>query len=117
MADLNYIHSEETRVNWEKMPLILQMANIGSEVSRSLKWAEKGNQVRADKAIDRTLELFDLTIESHKTEPYLKEILIAREEFCDYFFGNNSWSTDPVKMQKYYDGFAMMHRLNHQLSA
>ena len=31
----------------------------------------------------------------------------AREEFCDYFHGN-SFQTDPTKMQKYYDDFALL---------
>lgn len=85
------------------------MGNIGSEVSRSLKWTAKGNIARAEKAIDRALELFDFTIEAN-IENYacLTEILMARDEFCDYFFGNNFYHTDPVKMQKYYDDFVVM---------
>ena len=88
------------------------MGNIGSEVSRSLKWAAKGNKARAAIAIDRALELFDFTISANvKNPPRLREVLIAREEFCDYFFNDNSWHTDPIKMQKYYDGFVMMTQL------
>lgn len=112
MATLTYIHSLETRQDWLTRSLAYQMGNIGSEVSRALKWTEKGNQARANKAIDRALELFDLTISANlKNHPCLTEILKAREEFCDYFFANNSWQTDSTKMQKYYDGFAMMERL------
>ena len=112
MADLKYIHCEDTRKSWGSHPITYQMGNIGSEVSRSLKWTEKGNQKRADTSIDRALELFDFTIAANQhNHPRLKEILIAREEFCDYFFNNNSWHTDPVKMQKYYDGFVMMEQL------
>ncbi len=88
------------------------MGNIGSEVSRSLKWSAQGNQKRANSAIDRALELFDFTIEANvKNHARLTEILKAREEFCDYFFGGNTWRTDPVRMQKYYDGFVMMEQL------
>lgn len=113
MAEVNYIHSIEARKDWQTRPITYQMGNIGSEVSRSLKWTEKGNQARADKAIDRALELFDFTIEANiKNHARLTEILKAREEFCDYFFGDNSYHTDPAKMQKYYDGFAIMYRLS-----
>ena len=112
MADLNFIHSKEARENWQKMLITMQMGNIGSEVSRALKWTEKGNEARAGSAIDRALELFDFTIESNIKNPArLTEILKAREEFCDYFFNQNSYHTDPVKMQKYYDGFVMIERL------
>jgi len=109
MAEVKYIHSEETRKNWQKQPITYQMGNIGSEVSRALKWTTKGNQQRADKAINRALELFDFTITANtKNHARLTEILKARDEFCDYFFNHNSYHTDPIKMQKYYDGFAIM---------
>lgn len=109
MAEVNYIHSAEARADWLTRPITYQMGNIGSEVSRSLNWTAKGNQARADKAIDRALELFDFTIEANAdNDGRLMEILKAREEFCDYFFNNNSYDTDPAKMQRYYDQFAIM---------
>lgn len=109
MDSVNYIHSAKLHDDWKSYHIAYQMGNIGSEVSRSLKWHEKGNQPRADKAIDRALELFDFTIEANiDNHARLTEILQARDEFCDYFFGGNSYSTDPAKMQKYYDDFAMM---------
>ena len=112
MAEVEYIHSVETRRDWQSRSITYQMGNIGSEVSRSLKWTAKGNQARADKAVDRALELFDFTIEANvKNHARLTEVLKAREEFCDYFFGGNTYHTDPVKMQRYYDGFVMMERL------
>ena len=115
MAKLNYIHSDEVRLNWGNYPITYQMGNIGSEVSRSLKWSAKGNIERANAAIDRALELFDFTIDANiNNHPRLHEILIAREEFCDYFFGNNSWHTNPIKMQKYYDGFVLIDRFKRQ---
>ena len=108
---MNYVHSEQTRQDWSNHPITYQMGNIGSEVSRALKWTVKNNQTRADKAIDRALELFDLTIADNvNNHARLTELLKAREEFCDYFFNNNTYHTDPFKMQKYYDGFVIMFR-------
>lgn len=113
MDQIKYIHSEELRKNWKNYSIAYQMGNIGSEVSRSLKWTEKGNEKRANSAIDRALELFDFTIEANvKNHARLTEILKAREEFCDYFFGGNTWKTNPSQMQKYYDGFVMMMQLS-----
>ena len=112
MDKVNYIHSTEAHDDWLSRPITYQMGNIGSEVSRALKWMQKGNKERADKAIDRALELFDFTIEANTNNHFrLTEVLKAREEFCDYFFNHNSCHTDPVKMQKYYDGFVMMEQL------
>ena len=111
MAEVKYIHSDELRQNWPSYPITYQMGNIGSEVSRSLKWTAKGKFDRAATAINRALELFDFTISANlKNSARLREVLIAREEFCDYFFGGNSWHTDPTKMQKYYDGFTMIEQ-------
>lgn len=113
MDRLNLIHSDDAHRDWLARPITYQMGNIGSEVSRSLKWSSKGNQQRANKAIDRALELFDFTIEANQyNHARLTELLKAREEFCDYFFNGNSWHTDPARMQKYYDGFAMIDQLN-----
>lgn len=112
MDNLNLIHDVSVYREWSMHPITYQMGNIGSEVSRSLKWSAKGNQPRTDKAVDRALELFDFTIEANKkNHARLTEILKAREEFCDYFFGGNSWNTNPIAMQKYYDGFTMMEQL------
>ncbi|MBR3131878.1 hypothetical protein IKG33_00480 [Candidatus Saccharibacteria bacterium] len=112
MDKINYIRGEDLKEKWGEYSIAYQMGNIGSEVSRSLKWTAKGNKQRANVAIDRALELFDFTINANiKNPPRLREVLIAREEFCDYFFNHNSWQTDPKRMQKYYDGFVMMERL------
>ncbi|MBR3386186.1 hypothetical protein IKG68_01270 [Candidatus Saccharibacteria bacterium] len=114
----NYIHSTEARSDWLTRPITYQMGNIGSEVSRSLRWTAKGNSARAAKAIDRALELFDFTIEANRhNHPRLTEILKAREEFCDYFFANNSYRTDPAKMQRYYDGFVMIEQFRPYTTA
>ena len=40
-------------------------------------------------------------------KPTSRADLIAQSEN----FNNNSWHTDPVRMQKYYDGFVMMEQL------
>ena len=112
MDSIGLIHGEDAYRDWLTRSITYQMGNIGSEVSRALKWGARGNQARADKAIDRALELFDFTIEANVgNHARLAEILMAREEFCDYFFGGNSFHTEPDKMQQYYDGFVMMEQL------
>ena len=88
---------------WKDYSLAYQMANIGSEVSRSIK--NQNKPARFIGAFNRALELFDLTIGCTKNPAELREICRAREEFCDYFNGN-SYNTDPTRMQRYYDQFA-----------
>lgn len=107
-ARTNFQHKELAEGRWGEIPFNLQMGNIGSEVSRSLKWREKGNEKRMDAAINRALELFDLSIRFNHDPAKLKELCRAREEFCDYFFGGNYFQTDPARMQRYYDQFVTM---------
>ena len=96
---------------WASYSLPFQLANIGSEVSRSIKNQNKPARFRG--AYERALELFDLTIFFLSKKPdstaRLREICRAREEFCDFFDGN-SMNTDPEKMQKYYDDFATLNQ-------
>lgn len=114
MDTVNCQHKGLADGEWGKMPFYLQMGNLGSEVSRSLKWFNK-NEKRFRVSFERALELFDFTIEVARDDEQasrvgkLKEVCRAREEFCDYFLGN-SWGTDPKKMMKYYDEFAIAGR-------
>lgn len=109
MDTLNCQHQALANGRWAELPFCLQMGNVGSEVSRSLKWFGK-NEKRFQTSFERALELFDLTIECNLTQPArLKEVCRAREEFCDYFMGN-SWHTQPDIMQRYYDQFAILGR-------
>lgn len=114
MAALIYQHPPELIARWPQESLAFQMGNIGSEVSRSLRWYGK-NEKRFWGACARALELFDLSIEAavaydrtHQWSNRTGELCRAREEFCDYFFGGNSWGTDPVAMQRYYDQFVSL---------
>ena len=71
---------------WIKMPLNKQIGNIGAEVSRLFYWKKQGNTKNADDALDRALELIDLTVfglqQEHKTTA-MREILRFREVLCD----------------------------------
>jgi len=101
-------HFEE---RWKGKSFEFQMANIGSEVYRALKY-EKTNPRRFKVFYNSALELFDFTIaalQEKKENAKLKEVCRAREEFCDYFNGN-SFHTDPKKMQAYYDQFVSLIR-------
>jgi len=88
---------------WQKLSLVEQMANIGSEVSRTLKWRNAADF--AKKAFERALELFDLTITDPKNKHRLKEIIRARELFSDYIVGDNLYNSSDIQWQKYFYNF------------
>ena len=104
-------HHQDLYQYWKKQSLPFQIANIGSEVSRSLK--NRNNPNRFQAAYARALELFDLTIKCETErghEAGITEISLAKAEFCDYF-NQNSFNTDPEKMMRYYDQFATLARV------
>lgn len=83
---------------WFKLNLVNQMANIGSEVFRAIKW-QSINAADSQKAFIRCLELFDLTINDPKNINRLKEISRAKELFCQWYLTQplddviaNSWN-------------------------
>lgn len=110
----NFFHKTLAEGRWFTFSLCEQMGNIGSEVGRALNWHKNGEKERQDKAIDRALELFDLTLQDprwKKTPCRLKEISRAREIFGDFFFDNEYQST-PENLEKYFYWFAVAARKN-----
>lgn len=94
---------------WVAMPFREQMANIGSEVSRAIRWKGKGKTDRMIGAFDRCLELTDLTIAAQYGERR-RELLRSREVLCDFFLGENEYLSTDEQIQRYYDSFAVMAR-------
>lgn len=75
---------------WASLSLAEQMANIGSEVGRSVKWLSKGKKDMADSAYLRALDLIDLTISRGRPgqsgrDALLKELLRARDCYTEAF--------------------------------
>jgi len=71
-------HSRDLEMQWGQLSLAKQLANVGSEVSRMIKWRGKDDEI-AERAFERMLELIDLTLRSHKKKATLKEVARARE--------------------------------------
>ena len=100
---------------WREMPLVEQMANIGSEVGRTRKWTEKGNQRMAESAFLRALDLIDATIQTGRygldsRGALLKEILRARDLFAESY--NSSDCQTLSYLDKYFGQFALAVRRN-----
>jgi len=92
------------------------MANIGSEVERGITWRNKNketlvsrfaqnNDEYSQKAIERALELLNLTIASQQKQKKLKELTRLHELLVDYFFGQNQYSSTDKLWQKYFYAF------------
>jgi len=61
-------------------------------------------------ALERTLELFDLTIADPKLVHRLKEISRSREVVCDFLVGDNQYGSTARSLEAYFLPFALAAR-------
>ncbi len=109
---MNPQHKELASGRWEKLSFCEQMANVGSEVERTIRWRNKNNLDYSQQAFDRVLELLDLTISSQKKNwNRLKELTRVREILADYFQFDNIYSSTDASWQKYFLNFNYAARL------
>ena len=103
------IHAKLAAGRWFELTLLEQLGNIGSEVSRAIRWRGRDEKLFMG-AIERTLELFDLTLSDPRWRGRRKEIARAREVLCDIVFGPNSHSTTLEDLDRYFTHFAIAAR-------
>ncbi|MGI8657204.1 MAG: hypothetical protein ACR2K4_00320 [Candidatus Limnocylindria bacterium] len=92
---------------WATLTLVEQLANIGSEVGRA---RAQGNEQRLAPALDRALELFDLTLADDRWRARLKEIARSREVACDFLVGVNVYRSTAGSLEAYFLPFAVAAR-------
>lgn len=85
------------------------MGNIGSEIHRLVTSKDK-DQAKFDSALDRALELIDLTLSDPRWKKGYKEIARVREVLCDICFGENEYDTSLEVLDEYFFQFALMAR-------
>ncbi|OGF64165.1 hypothetical protein A2661_00260 [Candidatus Giovannonibacteria bacterium RIFCSPHIGHO2_01_FULL_45_24] len=107
----NFIyHKELASGGWSRFSLAEQLGNIGSEVSRADNWQAKDKKLY-DGAVERALELFDLTLEDKRWRGRLIEIARAREVFCDAISGGREYKSSLEDLEKYFLQFASASRM------
>lgn len=103
------IHAESA-VRWGTLTLMTQLAHVGSEVERTIRAHEAGRIERFDAALNRALELFDLTASDSRWRGRRRiEILRAREEFCRLFFDEPP-AGSAAGLRRYFLAFAVAAR-------
>ncbi len=105
-------HQELAAGRWFRFSLVEQLANAGSEVERALNWRQRGNAEYSTKAIERALELLDLTIADARHRGRLKELTRVREVLVDYFYADNRYGSSPARWRTYFNAFARAARAN-----
>ncbi len=53
-----------------------QLANVGCDIERTIRWRNKGNTEFSKKAFERALELLDFTKQDPKNKSSRRELLI-----------------------------------------
>ncbi len=92
---------------WFTFSIFQQLANVGSDIERTIQWKNKGDLDFSCKAFERALELLDFTIQDPKNKgPRLKELLRAREALVDHFVYDNEYGTTDTFWQKYFFSFS-----------
>ena len=103
-------HKAAAAGSWQKFSILEQMGNVGSEVSRASHWQGKDGK-RFWSAVERALELFDLTLEDPRWRgARLREIALAREVFCDAVLGGKEYNSSLESLDKYFLNFAFAAR-------
>lgn len=110
---MNLVHHKNLKPEtWFAMTLAEQMANIGSEVGRTITWRNKRNSQYSGLAMERALELTDLTVSDPKNLNRLKEILRMREMLVDWYYFDNEYHSSDDLWQNYFLAFNHLARIN-----
>ncbi len=99
------IHKELASGRWFELSLVEQLANVGTDIERVIRWKQKGNETYSQQAFERALDLLDLTIADPKNKTRLKEIVRTREVLIDYFVYDNEYNSTDQSWQDYFFAF------------
>lgn len=108
---MEYYHKNLAGEKWNSLSFFEQMANVGSEIERTIKWKDKKAEY-SRLAFERALELLDFTIADAKNRVKLGELLRTREALADHFFFNNEYNSTDEIWQKYFFSFTWATRIN-----
>lgn len=102
------IHAGLSSERWFAFSFLEQMANIGADIDRTVRWRNKGDYENSQLAIYRALELLDLTVNDPKNRRgTLKELVRLREFLKDYFLCNNEYNVlDDTFLYNYFMDFS-----------
>src|SRR3990172_395208 len=99
---MNIQHAKLQKGGWQKLKLIEQLANVGSEVERAIRWKNKNNAQYSRLAFFRALELLDFSLSDPKNVDRLLEIARLREVLVDYFVGENTYASSDEIWHRYF---------------
>ena len=105
------IHKTLADGRWFEFSLVQQLANVGCDVNRAIRWQNKGDRGTSQKALERALELLQFTIADPKNKKRLRELTRTKEILLDYFFGENQYGFTDEAWDKYFMVFNYIYAL------
>jgi hypothetical protein len=109
VTEPTYRHRELAAGRWGRLTLAEQLANVGAEVGRMLRWEGQDARLAAG-AFERALELLDLTLADLRWRGRLREIARARELLCDAASGGSEYGATLQDLDRYFLAFAIAAR-------
>lgn len=101
---MTLMHRELAAGRWFELPLVEQLANVGSEIERTISWRGR-NERNSTAAFERGLELLDLTIADPRHRRRLRELVRVREALADHFVFENSYGSTDESWRRYFNAF------------
>ena len=100
-------------MTWNSLTTVDQMANIGSEVFRTISWRNKDKKY-SQMAFCRALDLLGQTLADPKNRRHLKEICRAKEMLIDWYLGNPMYKSTDEEWQRYFMQFNYAARIRRK---
>ncbi len=93
---------------WSTLSFAQQMGNIGSEIARARHWEKQNDALSRDKALERALELLDLSLDSTKRLSQLKEMTRLREVVAAWYLRQDDYDINKASLEDYCITFSLL---------
>lgn len=97
-------HHEYANGKWNEFTLEEQLANVGSDVIRCIKWMPKNKEI-AQRAAERALELLQFTKSDPKNRTRLRELCRLYEVLVNDLYGFSDYEPNLAGLERYFLGF------------
>jgi hypothetical protein len=105
------VHRDLAAGGWGDLTLAEQLGNAGADVGRAIRARGGSHPERFTAAVDRALDLLDLTLADERwAGPRRREIARAREVVCDFLVGDNIYGSTAETTEAWFMAYAMAAR-------
>lgn len=98
------LHPEYADGKWNELTLEEQLANVGSDVIRCIKWQSRNPDI-AQRAAERALELLQFTKADPKNRSRLRELCRLYEVLVNDLYGYDDYKPNLPALERYFLGY------------